>query len=315
MTREVDVSPAGVLASGVTVSVVVPHFHDLRNLDLCLAALERQTFPRADFDIIVADNNSPEGEAAVAGVIAGRARLVVVGQRGAGPARNGGVKACSGALLAFVDSDCRPEPAWLAEGVEALSRHDYVGGRMVVLVDDPRHMTDVEAFESVFAFNNQDYVTRLGYTVTANLFCPRTLFCHVGDFTADSVSEDREWCLRARDLGYRIGYAPLSIVGHPARRTWADLLKKWRRINRESFGLMAREKGGRLKWALRTFALPGSAFLHTPRALFCDRLATFEQRAGAIVILHRLRWWRLVDSLRLLIVERTGRTLATADET
>jgi glycosyltransferase involved in cell wall biosynthesis len=291
----------------VRVSVIVPHFDDLANLEQCLTALGRQTFPPSDFEIIVADNGSPAGRSAVERVIAGRAKLVVVTERGAGPARNGGVAHAAGAILAFTDSDCRPEPHWLAEGVEALADHDFVGGRMEVLIDDPARVSASEAFEKVFAFHNERYVRRKGFTVTANLFCPRALFERVGGFVASGISEDLDWCLRARNVGYRIGYAAKAGVGHPARRTWPELLKKWSRINNETFGLLMSRRGGSLKWALRMMGSPILAVAHTPRVLFTPKLVGPGQRLGALTTLYRLRWWRIGDDLRMVATRlRTG---------
>ncbi len=34
----------------------------------------------------------------------------------------------TGDILAFIDSDCRAEPAWLVEGDAALDQWDFVGG-------------------------------------------------------------------------------------------------------------------------------------------------------------------------------------------
>ncbi len=281
-------------------SVVVPHYQDLERLDLCLAALDRQSYPREDFEIVVADNASPVGADAVNAVIAGRARLVVVRQKGAGPARNGGVAASTGANLAFTDSDCQPEPDWLAEGMLALASHDFVGGCMKVLVEDPGAVTSAEAFEQVFAFNNRDYVVRKGFSVTANLFCPRSVFDEVGGFRV-GISEDLEWCRRARAAGYNIGYAPLAIVGHPARRTWAELRQKSMRIDAEMFALASAEEHGRLNWLIRSLALPLSALAHTPRVAFSGALHRPRQRLGALVMLYRVRFWRFADSLGLLL--------------
>ncbi len=290
------------MRSAPRVSVIIPHYRDLKSLDLCLAALGRQTFPASDFEIIVADNASPEGEAAVAAAIGGRARLIVVPDRGAGPARNGGVTLARGEILAFTDCDCQPEPQWIEEGLRALQRHDFIGGRIKVLVEDPDHLTGPEAFETVFAFNTEAYVLQKGFTVTANLFCPKLLFDQVGGFRV-AVSEDIEWSHRARDAGFRIGYAQEAVVGHPARRTWAELLGKWRRINAETFMLLRERPRGRLTWLLRTIALPASALAHTPRVLANRRLTTLNQRLSALAVLYRLRLWRVGDSLRLLFAK------------
>jgi GT2 family glycosyltransferase len=284
------------------VSVIVPHYSDLSRLEACLAALGRQTYPHDRFEIIVADNASPQGESAVAAAVGGRAKLVVVSEKGAGPARNGGVAASRGEVLAFTDCDCLPEPEWLGEGVRALEQYGIVGGGMRVLVDDPERMTGAEAFETVFAFDNQRYVERNGFTVTANLFCSRSLFDEVGGFRV-GLSEDIEWSERAVAAGHRIGYAGAALVGHPARRTWPELVTKWRRLNAETYALALSRPGGRPRWLLRACALPISALAHTPRVL-ASRKLTPGQKLDALAVLFRLRAWRFVEALHIAVRPR-----------
>lgn len=286
------------MSFGVRVSVIIPHYRDLAGLGSCLEKLAAQTFPRDEFEIVVADNGSPEVEE-LASLVEGKARLVVIPERGAGPARNGGVAVARGEILAFIDSDCQAEPEWLTEGVEALSRHDFVGGRVKVLVGDRASMTPTEAFESVFAFDFKSYVTRKGFAGAGNLFCPRALFQRVGGFRS-VVSEDVDWCQRARSSGYRIGYAPKAIIGHPARRTWRDLHAKWRRINAEMYYLAVDRSGGAFWWFLRSLLLPVSALAHSPRVLFSREIKGVDQRVAALGVLYRLRLWRFGDSLRLM---------------
>ena len=104
---------------------------------------------------------------------------------------------------------------------------------MEVLVDDPQAMTPVECFERVFAFDFKTYILKKKFTGSGNLFCPRTVFDAVGGFD-NGVSEDVEWCMRARAAGYSIGFAPRAVVGHPARRSWSELETRWKRLNSES---------------------------------------------------------------------------------
>lgn len=286
-------------STAAKVSVIIPHYRDLRGLALCLDALERQTYRRDRFEVVVADNASPEGPQAVADVIAGRALLVVVTEKGAGPARNGGVAASSGEVLAFIDSDCVAEPAWIEEGVAALQRFDFVGGRVKVLVEDADRVTPVEAFERVFAFDFKRYIEKKRFTGAGNLICPRELFTAVGGFKT-GVSEDFEWSRRAQARGFRLGYAPLAVVGHPARRSWAELLAKWRRINVETFGLSVQGPASRLRWLVKALLMPASAVVHTMKVLTSRELNSWRERLGAVVVLFRLRFWRLGDSVRLL---------------
>ncbi len=276
-------------------SVVVPHYQDLASLDACLRALTAQTFPSSDYEIVVADNNSPIGIEAVNEVIAERARLTIVTEKGAGPARNGGVAASCGKVLAFTDCDCVPERGWLAAGIAGLENAPVIGGRMTVSTG--AHKSAVEAFESIFAFDNEDYVMRKGFTVTANLFCARATFDAVGPFRV-GVSEDTEWCWRARDLGYSIAYAPDAVCSHPARPDWPSLVKKWARISEESY-LLARSRGGRWPWFAKQLVLPLSIAGHAPR-VFASKGLTVNERLAALQVLARIRLWRLGDAIRLM---------------
>jgi len=291
-------------ASLPSVSVIVPHYDDLDRLDRCLAALEAQTMPRSDYEILIADNGTPAGLDAVRDVVRDRARLIEAPMPGAGPARNAGAAAARGQILAFTDCDCVPDAAWLEEGVRALDTADFVGGRMVVTVRSPERMSAAEAFETVFAFQNRSYVLEKHFTVTANLFCPATMFRDVGPFRT-KVSEDKEWCLRARDKGYRIGYADKAIIAHPARSDWPELRRKWRRMSAESYALMREGGGSRLSWLVRTWALPLSILPHAARVLTDDRLPAARDRIGALAMLVLSRLWRFIEG-HCLLLRREG---------
>ncbi len=283
------------------VSIIVPHYNDLARLDLCLDALGSQTYPAAALEIIVADNESPAGEAEVQRVVEGRATLVTVAERGAGPARNGAVAHATGDVLAFIDADCVAEPDWIAQGVEALGRGDLVGGQVRVLVRDEAAMSGPEAFERVFAFDFKTYIEKKKFTGAGNMFCRREVFETVGGFGKE-ISEDVEWSRRAQSLGFSLIYEPQAIVGHPARVTWDELIAKWRRINRETFALSSRMRGGRWSWLARTLAMPLSVLIHLPVIWSSPKLSAADQRARASITLVRIRLWRMVDGLRLLLL-------------
>lgn len=286
-------------------SVIVPHFNDLQGLERCLAALDRQTLPRSEFEIIVADNNSPQGLAAVEAVVGGRARVVLAPERGAGPARNRGVLASSCERLAFIDSDCVAEPQWLASGLAGLASFDFCGGPVRVLIDHDGPLSAAEAFEVVFAFDNESYIHKKGFTGSGNLFTLRRVFDDVGGFGV-GLSEDLDWSHRARAKGYRLGYVADAAIGHPARTTWAQLRAKWLRIQSETFGLRPPNLANRLRWLARTWALPLSILAHTPKVLACPRLTTTADRLAAIRGLALVRLWRFWDSHRLLFGVKRG---------
>lgn len=278
----------------IQASVVIPHYNDLPGLKRCLDALDHQSIEKERYEVIVADNQSLVGQDIIMGLINGRARLVIVAERGAGPARNGGVNAASGDVLAFIDADCIPSKHWLEYGLTALERYDVVGGHVSVLVEQPDCMTGAEAFESVFAFNFAQYIEKKGFAGSGNMFVKRVNFDAVGGFRKE-ISEDVDWCRRACALGLTLGYASSAEVGHPARSDWYQLLTKWKRVHLELYALSGTKRFGRIQWLFRTWLMPVSAFVHIRNVLFCDKLPNNTVKWRAIQTLFRLRWWRFVD--------------------
>ncbi|MBA4748300.1 MAG: glycosyltransferase [Sphingopyxis sp.] len=282
------------------VTVIIPHYNDLVRLDRCLQSLEAQTYPKAATTVIVADNASPCGPAAVEKLIAGRARLVHATERGAGPARNAGAAATTTPLLAFIDSDCVAEPQWLENGIAGLAKYDICGGTVRVLIEAGTTWTAAQAFEAVFAFDNAAYVRDKGFSVTANLFTRRKIFDEVGPF-ANGVSEDVEWCQRATAHGHRLGFIGDACIGHPARDDWDELRRKWLRIQSETYALQSVSLVHRLKWLARCWLMPLSIVPHIPKIWQHPQMTTPQRRYAALRGLIMLRLWRWWDGHRLLL--------------
>ena len=284
------------------VSVVIPHYNDPDGLAACVASVVAQEYAGA-VEIIVADNKSDCAPERIAAAIGPHATLVVCEERGAGPARNAGAARATHETLVFIDSDCVADAGWLAAGIRALAEADLVGGRMTVFPRDAAAVTGPEAFEQEFAFKNRDYVEKKGFTVTANLFTTKRVFAHVGPFRTQ-VSEDMDWCHRATALGYRLVYAAEATVAHPSRHSWADLIKKWRRIEAEGYALVKERPGGRWRWLARSWAQPASIPPHLARILASRALTTPAQKMAAAGTLVRLRLWRFVNAHALVWRDR-----------
>lgn len=298
------------------ISVIVPHYNDLARLDRCLTSLTEQTLPADAFEVIVVDNNSPCGIGRVAELVGNRGKLIVCMAPGAGPARNTGVKHAGGELLAFIDADCIATPQWLEQGIAALTdpqnRAEIIGGQVDVSVRENGERSGPEAFEQVFAFENRRYVEQEQFSVTANLFTTSQVFQSVGPFRTE-VSEDTEWCHRAVSKGYSLHFCPTAAVSHPAREDWAQLLGKWRRINREAYALACERPRGRLRWVVRSMALPASIVAHSPRVFFSRKLASVKDRLAAFATLVRIRMWRFADAMRLALAPPAGAATRTTE--
>jgi CDP-glycerol glycerophosphotransferase len=88
------------------ISVIVPVYNVEEYLDECLTSIERQTM--GDLEIVVVDDGSTDGSAAIARAHAERdprIRIVTRPNGGLSAARNTGIEHATGEYLAFVDSD------------------------------------------------------------------------------------------------------------------------------------------------------------------------------------------------------------------
>jgi GT2 family glycosyltransferase len=284
----------------VKVSVIIPHYDDLDNLSVCLDMLDRQTISREEFEIIVADNMSTCGLGAVEAVAAGRARVILAAERGAGPARNTAAAAARTDALAFVDSDCRPAPEWLREGLAALESHPIVGGPVIIEPRDASRISDIEAFDMVFGFDARTYLEKHGFIGSGNLFVRRSVFEQVGGFRK-GVAEDVEWSHRAVSHGFSLHHASGAVVGHPARRDWSELVRKWEKQTREGYLLMREKRLGLLRWVGRSWLLPLSPIPHILKVLRSKRLVSSHDRRRAITVLFRIRFYRFREAHRVLL--------------
>jgi len=287
------------------VSVIIPHFNDLERLRHCLDRLDGQRGGHAAYRVIVVDNNSRCGLEEVRRVVAGSADVILATEQGAGPARNAGVAASDGEILAFIDSDCVPAPDWVAKGVQSLEGADVVGGRVDVLPERPGRLSATEAFESVFAFDFERYIAKENFTGSGNMFVTRAVFDAVGGFRK-AIAEDIDWSHRAVAAGYRLSYAPNVVVGHPARRNWAELASKWRRLTREGY-LYARSRGqSRLAWITRSFVVLASPLPHAWNAAVSSKLTSPVDRIKAMGVLFAIRSYRFVEMWRVMLLDRSS---------
>jgi cellulose synthase/poly-beta-1,6-N-acetylglucosamine synthase-like glycosyltransferase len=282
------------------VSVVIPHYNDLEALSTCIASLQRQTWPVDRLEVIVADNNSICGIDAVM-VAAPGCRVVAASIQGAGPARNTGAEAARGDILAFIDSDCDPQPDWIERGVCGLAKYDFAGGRVITAARDPLRPTPVEAWEIVFGFDFERYINVEGYTGSGNMWVWRKVFDAVGGFRA-GVAEDMDWSFRARAAGFRLGYEPGAVVSHLARSDWSELLRRWRRVLAEHYLLTGEKPFATLRWGMWAAGMPLSIVPHSIKVLRSERLPRLRDKVSALAVLVAHRLWRTYYMARLMVV-------------
>lgn len=247
------------------ISVIVPVYNDPQGVADTLDSLLDQTLPADAYEILVVDNGSTDGtRAVVQGYVArhpGRVQLHVEGEiRSSYAARNRGIQAARGAVLAFLDADVTVDPDYL----EKVSAHigdrdlDYLGCRIEVRA---RGKGLAEVFDVIHAFPAEQYFSMYRFVPTCCLTVRRSLIERAGPFDARLESGgDTEFSRRVERFGARKGFAHDVRIVHPARRTYRALVKKRLRLGRGAAQLHAIDPArfGVKRFSVREHLMPSN---------------------------------------------------------
>lgn len=276
------------------VDVIIPHLNDCDRLGDCLALLHNQSYPGDSYRVLVVDNGS---DRSIAGLVAQfpLASWTAEAEKGCGSARNKGVASTTGDILAFTDSDCRPDHDWISKAVHRLTHDsmDIVAGDIRVFAADEANPTDAELFDKVFGFEARRYAERKHFATGANIIVPRRVFQQVGPFRDVLLPEDLDWGRRAHAKGFRIAFAPDVVIRHPARRTWAELKRKIERTTWHARNYMAEQAAFRLRWGIYTAAMASPPLIKTWQILTTPELKGASQRWRTIRMMLRVRRYRV----------------------
>lgn len=212
----------------VQVSVVVPARNEQTRLRACLESLLHQDYP-GDYEVIVVDDHSTDGTAAVAARCGVTVLRLADGSAGSAAACNAGVEHARGEVVAFTDADCRPAQNWL-QHLMAAFQDPVVGvcGGEVVGLGDSMVARYVEA-AGIFRLQSRMRAQPWPILVTANVAYRKTVFEALGPFDASLRSvEDMEMSWRvAQDGRFRVVGCPTAVVYHLHPSTVGGLYQQW----------------------------------------------------------------------------------------
>lgn len=205
-------------------SVIVPARNAAASLPPLLRSLESQTLSRERFEVIVADNGSSDGTAAVAERLGATVVRDQVANRSR--ARNRGAEGAAGKLYAFTDADCVAHPEWLEELLACAPSAPLVAGEVKLRTREQPNA--VERFEALWRFGQAAWVEQ-GWAATANLLVHADAFATLGGFdeTWRHIGEDVDFCFRARDAGYALTYCPGALVDHHGESELRPFLRRF----------------------------------------------------------------------------------------
>jgi glycosyltransferase involved in cell wall biosynthesis len=181
------------------ISCIVPVFNGERFLAQALESILSQTY--RPLEVIVIDDGSTDGSADIVARCCSSIHYFRQSNKGPAAARNRGLAAASGDLVAFLDQD----DLWHCGKLER---------QVACFIDDPELSLCVAHVQTIWgsepywkAFQSPNH--RLsrpapGY-VTGTLLARRSLFETVGMFNSElKYSDAAEWFLRAEELGAKM---------------------------------------------------------------------------------------------------------------
>lgn len=275
----------------IEISVIVPAHNRPRELQECLRALSKQSYPINKFEVIVCDDGSTESIAeAIAEAQSLNLNVTHLRQKQRGPAaaRNLGIRQASAAIIAMTDSDTVPDPDWL-------------NNLYLSLIESPEAV-GVEG--KVYSLNDFDFFplgegpanTSGKVYLTCNCAYRRAALFQVGGFDETfpyPAYEDVELASQIQKLG-AILWQPKAIVLHPQRAlTFRTVIKK---LTHWEYVLITAFRFGYFAWpqyqtrfprfraiVLSVIALPVSKFKEAMECIFFSPSAAVKLAALGIV--------------------------------
>lgn len=204
------------------VSVVVPAYNAAKTIRPLLDSLNRLDYP--NYEIIVVNDGSTDGTQSI--VEEYPVTLVNQSNRGASAARDAGLRAAGGEVVAYADSDVIVSRDWLSHLVAPYSDPGVAAttGQTIFL----RSSKCTSWFRSLDI--ERRYARRSRYTKLANgpnCAFRRRVLLELGGFDPSWYhAEDTEISYRIGRAGHRIEYVPEALAYHVPEEDWRVFLRK-----------------------------------------------------------------------------------------
>ena len=254
--------PIALGAAPPRISVVVCTYNGARTLPETCSALAALDYP--DVEVIVVDDGSTDDSAAIAARFG--FRVISTENQGLSAARNVGMHAATGEIVAYVDDDAMPDPHWLTYLAAAFQSHDWVavGGPNLPVPGD-----GVVADAVAAAPGNPSHVLyddrSAEHIPGCNSAFRRDALLEIGGFDPRfrAAGDDVDVCWRLQGKGGAIGFSPAAMVWHHRRGTARGYLRQQRGYGRAEAMLERKwperySAGGHVTWRGRIYG-PGES--------------------------------------------------------
>jgi glycosyltransferase involved in cell wall biosynthesis len=208
------------------ISVIIPVHNGEKTLEQCLNSVAGQTYQ--NYEIIAVDNNSTDNTKKIIEDFSKgneNVKYVFEKKRGRGAARNAGVKAASGEIIAMIDSDCIAPENWIEELTKPIIYENESCSRGFQTDLIKNYWTkNIQRADSEFINLASDgiYINNID---TKN-FAIRSSLMKKYKFDTNLFSfDDLDLFLRLRENNIRVRFLPLVNVGHNHQASLRALIK------------------------------------------------------------------------------------------
>jgi glycosyltransferase involved in cell wall biosynthesis len=199
------------------VSIVVCSYNGARTLHDCMTSLQDLHYP--EYEIILVDDGSKDDTQEIMQQFP-RVQNIRQKNRGLSVARNVGIAAGTGEVIAFTDSDCMVDRDWLYFLVQTLLSSNFaaVGGPNI----SPPATDWIQATVGV-APGSPSHVlltdTIAEHVPGCNMAYHKWALEMIGGFDPEyrKAGDDVDVCWRLMQSGYQIGFSPAAVVWHYRR--------------------------------------------------------------------------------------------------
>jgi len=193
------------------VSVIVSFHNESRYLKKCVQSLLDLDYPKDSYEVVLINDGSTDGsEETINDIVEAEGSRITIlkgNDRGPATARNLGIKAAKGEIVAITDPDCIPDKHWLAYHIQHYENQNVGAVQGRVITDWHNLCHPVRIAPVLFPY------------VTCNISYRARTLREVGPFDEQfRYKEDQELAFRLLESGWLIEHELLALVYHPVKK-------------------------------------------------------------------------------------------------
>jgi GT2 family glycosyltransferase len=293
------------------ISVVVCTYNGSRTIAETLEHLTRLDYPC--YEVIVVNDGSTDDTAEK--IAPFDVRQIHTVNRGLSAARNTGLQAAKGEIVAYIDDDAYPDPHWLRYLALAFvrSKHAAIGGPNIPPPGDGSRADCVANAPGgpVHVLLTDELAEHIP---GCNMAFRADILREIGGFDVQfrTAGDDVDICWRLHQNGHTIGFSPAAVVWHHRRNSLGTYWKQQVGYGKAET-MLARKwpekylSGGTLNWSGRLYGkgLTAGRWLEASRiyhgvwgsALF---QSIYDRPPGVLASLPSIPQWYLLNAVLLL---------------